>query len=186
MNVNNSDEQFLLQKAKLFDEAALSEIYDNYNQPLYRYAMRLLGNQQLAEDCISETFLRFLKMLRNGLGPTDHLQSYLYRIAHNWITDFYRSKSNDNQEIDENIPDKGLSPDEQIQHKLQSARIRQELLSLSVDQQQVIILKYLEGMENEEIAQLLNKKNGAIRVLTHRAISTLSRKLKKNGKINVF
>jgi RNA polymerase sigma-70 factor (ECF subfamily) len=186
MNVNNSDEQLLLQKARQFDEAALSEIYDSYNLPLYRYAMRLLGDQQSAEDCISETFLRFLKMLRNGSGPTDHLQSYLYRIAHNWITDFYRRNKNDNLEIDENIPDQGHSPDEQIQHKLQSVRIRKELLSLTSDQQQVIILKYLEGMENEEIARLLNKKNGAIRVITHRAISALRRRLKRLEKLNVF
>ncbi len=69
---------------------ALAEIYDRYSPGLYAYAMRLLGDACLAEDCVSETFARFLKSLRAGQGPEAYLQAYLYRIAHNWITDHYR------------------------------------------------------------------------------------------------
>jgi DNA-directed RNA polymerase specialized sigma24 family protein len=51
--------------------------------------MRLLGHASLAEDCVAETFARFLKALQKRQGPRDHLQAYLYRIAHNWIVDLY-------------------------------------------------------------------------------------------------
>jgi DNA-directed RNA polymerase specialized sigma24 family protein len=53
---------------------ALAEIYDTYRPGLYRYAMRLLGDASLAEDCVAETFARFLKALHTRQGPREHLQ----------------------------------------------------------------------------------------------------------------
>src|SRR5512138_1545197 len=73
-----SEERELLELASKLNTAALAEIYDTYSTGLYRYAMRLLGDQDLAEDCVAETFTRFLKSLENGHGPRDHLQAYLY------------------------------------------------------------------------------------------------------------
>ena len=85
-----TSDQALLQRARHFDQQALGEIYDTYSPRLYRYAMRLLGEVELSEDCVAETFSRFLHALHGGGGPTDYLQAYLYRVAHNWITDQYR------------------------------------------------------------------------------------------------
>ena len=59
------DEQNALKEARLFNRQALASIYDEYSPGLYRYAMRLLGNSDIAEDCVSETFSRFLKALRD-------------------------------------------------------------------------------------------------------------------------
>ncbi len=83
-------EQELLTKAGQFDTRALTEIYDLYSPRLYRYAMRLLGDDCAAEDCVSETFSRFLKALQAGKGPRDYLQAYLFRAAHNLVVDHYR------------------------------------------------------------------------------------------------
>ena len=74
------------------DPEVLEQVYDLYSPGLYRYAYRLLGDDQLAEDCVSETFSRFLTALRVERGPEKNLKAYLYRIAHNWITDYYRSE----------------------------------------------------------------------------------------------
>ena len=76
--------------ATMIETQTLAEIYDQYSPGLYRYAMRLLGDVQLAEDCVAETFSRFLRVLHAGGGPREYLQAYLYRVAHNWITDQYR------------------------------------------------------------------------------------------------
>jgi RNA polymerase sigma-70 factor (ECF subfamily) len=79
----------LIQRARQYDRQALAQIYDLYSPGLYRYAMRLLGDQSLAEDCVSETFSRFLQALRGRKGPQNYLQAYLFRMAHNWIADQY-------------------------------------------------------------------------------------------------
>ena len=104
MSVITNNERSLLERAAAFDESALSEIYDCHQEALYRYAMRLLGDQQLAEDCLAETFFRFLKSLSKGNIPQENLRAYLFRISHNWITDHYRrnQKSNE-QELDEHF-----------------------------------------------------------------------------------
>ena len=83
-------EHELLQRAHRFDRQALGEIYDKYSPGLYCYAMRLLGDVDLSEECVAETFNRFLRALRRDGGPQNHLQAYLYRVAHNWITDRWR------------------------------------------------------------------------------------------------
>ena len=80
----------LLRRARKFDQQALAEIYDSYSTGLFGYALRLLGDTNLAEECVAEAFTRFLNALHSGKGPKDHLKAYLYRIAHNWITDYYR------------------------------------------------------------------------------------------------
>jgi hypothetical protein len=72
------NETALMKGAQAFDADVLAEIYDCYSPGIFAYAIRLLGDSTLAEDCVSETFSRFLKTLRAGSGPQDHLQAYLY------------------------------------------------------------------------------------------------------------
>ena len=64
----------------------LVAIYEEYSPGIYRYAVRLLGDAAMAEDCVSETFSRFLGAIQRGGGPTDNIRAYLYRVAHNWVT----------------------------------------------------------------------------------------------------
>ncbi len=185
MNVKIIDEQTLIQKAQIFDEESLSKIYDAYSPGLYRYAMRFLENQQFAEDCVSDTFLGFLKMLRAGNQSIDHLQPYLFRIAHNWITDFYRKKQIEIGEKEE-IAAQDLSVPDQVERNIRTDQVRQVILSLPPEHQQVIVLKFLEGWENDEIAQLLNKNNGSIRALIFRAVNNLRKRISVLEKTDVF
>src|SRR5512146_2939232 len=80
----------LIKRAHSLEDQALTEIYDRWSPGLYRYALRLLGEADLAEECVADTYSRFLQILRDGGGPREFLQAYLYRTAHNWITDHYR------------------------------------------------------------------------------------------------
>jgi RNA polymerase sigma factor (sigma-70 family) len=72
------------------DRQALIQIYRDHSPGMYRYAYRMLGDQGLAEDCVSDTFTRYLQLLRNGRQLEGNLQAYLYRMAHNWVVDYYR------------------------------------------------------------------------------------------------
>ena len=165
----------LLRRAKKFDQHALSEIYDSYSTGLYGYALRLIGDPNLAEDCVAETFTRFLNALRGGKGPRDYLKAYLYRIAHNWITDFYR-RPPESLPLEEefNIPDE-MRLEELVANRIQQDQLREALFHLTPDQRQVIMLVFIEGWRKAEVAVALGKPVGAIKSLQHRALKSLKR-----------
>ena len=170
-----SEERELLELASELNTAALAEIYDTYSPGLYRYAVRLLGDPDLAEDCVAETFTRFLKSLEKGNGQRDHLQAYLYRIAHNWIVDLYREHEA-TFELSDALPSDDV-PEEEAARQIRQKQVRKAIRSLSPDQQKVVSLKYLECWENEEIARVLHKPVGAVKSIQHRALVSLQKLL---------
>lgn len=173
-----ASDQPLMERAQRFEEEALAEIFDRYNAGIFRYARWLLGDADLARECMAETFSRFLNALHRGCGPTDYLQAYLYRIAHNWITDHYRRKVPPSLPLDMEIEaDAEEGPPQVVAQILELQRVRAALALLTPDQRQVITLKYLEEWENDEIARSLNKPVGAVKALQHRAIEALRRLL---------
>jgi len=185
MNLRN--EQELLAGARSCELTALEEIYDRYSPAIYRYAMRLLGDDFLSEECVSETFSRFLHSIRAGQGPTDHLQAYLFRIAHNWITDIYRRQSPPTLDLDDSLQDNENPPPENIvAARLEQHRVRLALRSLTPDQRQVVTLRFLEGWENEEVAAALCKPIGAIKALQFRAVHTLRKLLIVDEKAGIY
>lgn len=176
-------EKELIAGALQFDQIVLAEIYDRYSPGIYRYAIRLLGHPQEAEECVSETFSRFLNAVSNRGGPKDHLQAYLYRIAHNWINDQFRRQPPPMLPLEQNR----LSQDEDnphtlVQEKIETERIRTALRLLTPDQRIVIILKFLEGWSNTEVAAALDKPISAVKSLQHRGLEALRRILIVDGK----
>lgn len=172
-------EMDLLQGALAAHAASLAEIYDLFSPRLYRYAMRLLGDDGLAEDCVSETFTRFLKALRNGQGPRQHLQAYLFRIAHNWITDQYRRQPPPPAALDEDdLADDSTRPDAQADERARQARVRLALRALTPDQRLVVTLRFIEGWENQDVADAMQKPVGAVKALQHRGLAALRQMLK--------
>lgn len=167
------EEQELLQCASQLETKALTEIYDTYSPGMYRYAARLLGDPNLAEDCVAETFARFLDALQKRRGPRDHLQAYLYRIAHNWIVDSYRGQKGD-VALDETLASDDR-PEEEAAKRIRQMRLRKAIQKLTFEQQQVIALKYLEDWDNGEIASALKKPVGAVKSIQHRALKSLQR-----------
>jgi RNA polymerase sigma-70 factor, ECF subfamily len=170
-------EPILLEKARCFDLDALGEIYDLYSPGIYRYAMRLLGDECQAEECVSDTFSRFLQVLKNGGGPQDHLQAYLYRVAHNWITDLYRRSPPPPLPLVEDVRCPQEGPDQAAVDRIEQEQVRSALRLLTSEQRQVILLKYLEGWRNEGIAESIGKPVGAVKALQHRALNALRRML---------
>jgi RNA polymerase sigma-70 factor, ECF subfamily len=174
--MRNNPDQAILERAKRFEAQALEEIFDKYSQGIFRYAFRLLGDTELARECMAETFSRFLTALKRESGPDTYLQAYLYRIAHNWVTDFYRSKIPPNLPLDDQVPANQVEqPEQKLSAAMTNEQLRLALTLLTPDQRQVIILKYLEDWENDAIAISLNKPVGAIKALQHRALETLRR-----------
>lgn len=175
-------EKDLITRARQFDQIVLAEIYDQYSAGIYRYAVRLLGNSLEAEECVSETFSRFLNALRNGGGPEDHLQAYLYRIAHNWINDQFRRQPPPGLPLEPNrLSQDEDNPHNTVQEKIEVERVRIALRLLTPDQRIVIILKFHEGWTNKEVADALKKPISAVKSLQHRGLKTLRRILITDG-----
>ncbi len=169
-----SEEQKLLQSASELNTKALAEIYDTFSPGIYRYAMRLLGDETIAEDCVSETFARFLKSLQERRGPRDNLQAYLYRIAHNWIVDHYR-KDGKTVELSDVLRSEADVPEVEAAKHIRQEQVREAIRQLTPDQQRVILLKYLEDWSNEEVARAMKKPIGAVKSIQHRALKSLYR-----------
>jgi RNA polymerase sigma-70 factor (ECF subfamily) len=164
----------LLQRAQRYEGKALAEIYDTYSPELYNYAYRQLGNPTQAEECVAETFKRLLEALSQRKGPRDHIRAYLYRIAHNWITDQYRRQPLPDVSLeDQMIADPSPSPPQAAADNMQRERLREALMKLNANQRLVVALKYLEGWSSPEIAQALDRPLEAIKGLLHRGIENL-------------
>jgi RNA polymerase sigma-70 factor (ECF subfamily) len=157
---------------------ALIEIYEQYSPKLFRYGYRLLGDQSTAEECVADTFSRFLTSLKsNPVGP-DNVQAYLYRIAHNWITDYYRRQPPISDTLSEDILDrKNGNPHTLIGEQMETERVRQALLNLPQEQRQVIVLRFLEEQSHEQVAVAMEKSPQATRAIQYRAIASLRRML---------
>lgn len=176
--MNLSNEAELLSAARRFDEHALAEIYDTYSTGIFRYAFRQLGQVDLAEECTAETFRRLLGVLEKGKGPHSYLRAYLYRIAHNWITDYFRSPSLTSEEIPPELEDhEVVMPEASSERQDQAAVLRTALAELTKAQRQVIVLKYLEGWNTKDIATAIEKPVNAVKALQHRGLAALRRHL---------
>ena len=159
-----------------FDRQALSDLYEQYSPGIYRYAMRLLGDEDMAEECVAETFSRFLHVLRDGRMP-ENVQAYLYRVAHNWVTDSYRRQPRFEPLDAEMHGDPQDNPSEAVAANLEIERVRSALWRLPAEQRLVVALRFLEERSHEEVAAILGKTAEATRALQHRALEALRRML---------
>jgi RNA polymerase sigma-70 factor, ECF subfamily len=160
-----------------FNKRDLIEIYNLLSPRLFRYAFRLLGDPDLAEDCAAETFSRFLTALKKGLGPRDNVKAYLYQIAHNWIMDYYRNRKTEENIDYGQLNNPSENPAVVAIHNMERERVRKALLDLPYEQRQVILLRFYEEWPHEETAAAIGKTVEATRAILHRALNSLLRML---------
>ncbi len=151
----------------------LTEIYDRYSPDIFRYACRFLDDNELAEDCVSDTFHRLLIAVRGGTS-FENVRAYLYRVAHNWITDHYRRHPPPSISLmDEVHSDPEGNPSHVVGEKLERQQVRAALLRLPAEQRQVIELRFMENWSHTEVANALGKSVEATRALQYRAVEAL-------------
>lgn len=177
--MSKSEEEWL-DGARELNQEALASIYDAFSSALFRYTFRLLDNEEAAEDVVAETFCRFLRSVRAGGGPHNHLKAYLYRIAHNLIVDRYRRNPPMELSLDPDIVmlhSMSGNPEKTVEGLSEQVEVRRSLWKLTADQRQVIVLKYFDGMSNQEVSEVLGKPVGAVKSLQHRGLNALRRLL---------
>jgi RNA polymerase sigma-70 factor (ECF subfamily) len=168
----------LIERAREYDTQALAEIYDKYAEAIYRYLYRLLRDASEAEDLTSEVFLRLLQALGTSRAPRDRLQGWLYSVARNLAMDWFRREGARNAlELNEELVANGDSPSAAVEERQIRQRLGVALARLTPAQQQVILLRFGEGLRIADVSRLMGKSEGAIRVLQHRAVKRLSKLL---------
>lgn len=163
-----------------------SKIYDQYIDKIYRFIFLKVNSQEIAEDLCSETFLKGWEALKKSQNPESNNRkienppAFLYQIARNLVTDYYREKGRTQVVSTESTP--VVDPREDLGEKamLESDidNIRTALVSLKEEYQNMIIWYYLDDLSILEIAKILDKSEGAIRVQLHRALKALRAAIK--------
>jgi RNA polymerase sigma-70 factor, ECF subfamily len=173
----NIDSMYLTE-SKPLDKEAIVDLYDRHSSGIFRYAYRLIGNSELAEECVAETFSRFLHAVKAGKGPSENAQAYLYRMAHNWVTDQYRRQQQPSVEMDvEEHADHRSNPSTLVHQNLERERVRNAIQQLPYEQQRVIEMRFLDDLPHEDVARSLGKSIEATRALQYRALTALRQML---------
>jgi RNA polymerase sigma-70 factor (ECF subfamily) len=169
----------LFSRAKTGEIAAFGEIYNLFFKKIYRFIFFRVGHKEVAEDLAEEVFLKAFAKIAS-INESGAFEGWLYRIARNLVIDYYRKKKSTGalEEIENTLEYETNVVD--IENLQEQQKVFLKLLKeLGAEQQVVIKLKFLEELENSEIAELLGKNEGAIRVIQHRAIVKLQELIKK-------
>ena len=157
---------------------AFGELYIIFVEKIYRYIFYHVKSKTTAEDITGEVFLKAWRAISSCRGKENTFSSWLYRIAHNQMIDEIRKRQRRpflELENIENISDSESS----VEGYLEQQELLEVVDCLPPNQRRLIILKFIEGMDNREIANILGKSEGALRVMQMRALSTLKKELSK-------
>jgi RNA polymerase sigma-70 factor, ECF subfamily len=175
------NERQLVLQAQAGNAEAFGQLYDAYMERIYRFVYFRVEDQQTAEDITSQVFLRAWNNLdRFRLGRTPYL-AWLYTIAHNAVIDHYRTRKVTTalEDVRLSQPDYAEVVDNEIDIEVEMKSIKSAMQTLTGDQQQVLMLKFIEGMSNDEIARHLGKREGAVRALQMRGLRALAKQLEE-------
>lgn len=164
-----------IQEAKLGDKEAFGRLYQYYVDKIYRFCYFRVGQSRaLAEDITADVFVKAWEKL--DTFKKGSFQAWVYMIARNTIIDYYRSEK-EKVGLTEDIQEEAISVYESVAKSLEIERVMKGLQFLTKEQQEIILLKFVEDLDNSEIAKIMNKSEVAIRALQSRAIKKLREKI---------
>ncbi len=169
--------KILFLKVKSRDPEAYGQFYDLYVSRIYRFIFFKVNSSADAQDLTSEVFLKLWYYIREG-REIKNLNAFVYMVARNAVIDFYRQNqrrrqeySLDNPKTPELADKKTIGASQNFDFQLEE--LKAGLKGLKDEYREVIVLRFLDGLGISEIAEILNKSQGAVRVLIHRALKAL-------------
>lgn len=164
-------EDTLVGKAIEGESSAFGTLYDHYQPRIYRFVLIRVGRREEAEDLTHQAFLNAWKNIGNYKHRGLPFSSWLYRIARNLIIDFYRTAKNDLPLDDElNV----ITEDHRLlEKKLENEQLMAAIRTLKNEHQEVIILRFIEEYSIAETAAAMERSQGAVKLLQHRALHRL-------------
>ncbi|MBS3903271.1 MAG: sigma-70 family RNA polymerase sigma factor [Anaplasmataceae bacterium] len=174
-------EDNIIKEAIKGEASAFGRLYDHYQPQIYRFILIRVGHREEAEDLTHQVFLNAWKRVPSYEPRGFPFSSWLYRIARNLIIDFYRTKKTEISVDEINEEDLGVnnSLGESADKKIEIENLLYAIRRLKDEHQEVIILRFIEDYSIAETASALNRSQGAIKLLQHRAINNLKKILKQ-------
>jgi RNA polymerase sigma-70 factor (ECF subfamily) len=167
----------LVERAQKGDRSALEELYLIHFDRIYSYLHVSVGNRHDAEDLTTQTFLKMLESIGRFRWQSAPFSAWLFRIAHNLAMDHFRARKRVQPE--EEVPEPLGSEEPSAELEAMQSIGRQSMLELidklSPEQQQVLTLKFVVNFPNADVAKILDKTEGAIKSLQHRALASLQK-----------
>ena len=162
------------------DRAAFDVLYRRYLDRVYGYAFYQLGDHHDAKDATERTFMAALRALPSFRDEGSTFRAWLFRIAHNTIANAHRSRF---RRRTEPLPDEleraapNADPAGLLLEAEESRRVLRAVAELPDDRRQVVLLRFVDGLSSREIGQVMDRSEGAARVLLHRALRDLATRL---------
>ena len=169
----------LVGRAQQGDRAALEELYLIHFDRIYSYLHMTVGNRHDAEDLTTQTFLKMLESINKFRWQSAPFSAWLFRIAHNLAMDHFRSRRRwqPEEEVPEPPGEEEPSAELLAMHTIGRESMLKLIERLSPEQQQVLTLKFVFNLPNAEVAAILDKTEGAIKSLQHRALVSLQKQI---------
>lgn len=178
-------DRYLLYRLKIKrDSEAFAKIYDRHVESIYRFVIIKLPRKEDAQDITAETFTRLWQHLQNHKEITN-LRAFLYQIARNLVADFYRHRdvvtevrAEDVVTFDLDLTSNAMHTDmgrgkDQIEARTELALVLKQVDKLKDDFRDVLALRLIDGLKFSDIAIILNKDIGHVRVIYHRALKAI-------------
>jgi RNA polymerase sigma-70 factor, ECF subfamily len=169
----------LVDRAQQGERSALEELYLLHFDRIYSYLHLSVGNRHDAEDLTTQTFLKMLESIGRFRWRSAPFSAWLFRIAHNLAMDHFRAarRWQPEEEVPEPEPPEESAAEEEALESIGRRSMLELIENLSLEQQQVLTLKFVFNFSNGEAATILGKTEGAIKSLQHRALASLQRQL---------
>ena len=177
-----SVDKILVRAVKNNDETAFELLLERYQNKIHRFAYRMLGDVEAANDVAQETFLRFYTSLKND-SEIKHLAALLYRIAKNCCIDIKR-KQRIRSIAPEEMPVEHRTAFQVLDDKERQIKIEKALQKLPANQQLVIVLRHTESLSYHDIAEVMTLSVSAVESLLFRARSKLKKLLEHQELLN--
>ena len=181
--MNNQVEDYqLIENAGNGDNEAFGLLYERYVRKIYNYIFYRTGNVNDAEDLTAKVFHRAFRHIESYNQRGIPFSAWLYRIAHNLVANWYRDRSRKKEvALDDQLPSSFHFdfPEFALEKSQESEKMIKGLRKLPPERQQLIILKFVEGLSNVEIGLIMRKSEGAIKSLYHRTLESLRKEIEK-------
>src|SRR5213596_115869 len=180
--VSSQDLKLLVEQAQQGNRDALEELYLLHFDRIYSYLHMSVGNRHDAEDLTTQVFVKMLESVGTFRWRSAPFSAWLFRIAHNLAMDHFRANKRwqPEEEVPEPDPGEGSAAEEEALEAIGRQSMLELIEGLSNEQQQVLTLRFVFNFSKIGRASILDKTEGAIKSLQHRALASLQRQLDKS------
>lgn len=170
----------LVEACQAGDVGAFGELYERYHDVVYRYVLFRMGDRAFAEDVTQETFVRALRRISSVSYQGRDIGAWFVTIARNLIFDYVKSSryrlEQTTSEMVEHSPSTG-GPEQQVLDMATNDELLASVAKLNADQRECIQYRFLRGLSVAETAELMDRNEGAVKALQHRAVRRLAQLL---------